>query len=643
MSQTPYVTLKQLQEYIAKYPPKTDTERRKHGTDGTGTPNERDGYSAATGGTRVGTKAAATPAQIRAYMATVDPAIQGSPYPHGSGQTLIAADRLVVGFNLTIDEAWPYMVEYNQRCVPPWSDHELRRKMSEAVKTTKREPGYLLSEAMPEMVVKPAGTGEAATSEKHVLKNYFREEYEDDKGKTVSMAIGLPMEKILDKLQFITGGWPCRVGDQLFAPTDDNTDVIWLKDADMLFAWIETKLTRNDRYSVDWEGSSKCPTQNKFFKYCEQRCRNYKSVEVIPHQPPQDGVYYACPPIPSECDGHKYFDKFISFFAPSTPDDEDLLRAYFLSFVWGGPTSQRPLFIFQAEPGSPNLGRGAGKSTVAHMAGELFGGLLNFNGKERPVEIQNCLLSPQGRRRRAVLIDNVKSNKFSNGYLEGLITQGEIDGRQMYEGHGSRPNYLTFAMTFNDPQLSKDFAMRGFIVHMKYANHSHAWRASFSRFVEENRYRIWGDMMIVLRNPKPLMPDYKPTRFPEFDGDVLTCFRSPDSLQELVSLLKKRSEGTDADAKIGELVRDDIVELLRKQFGSHFDVDLNCVLIPTRELQPIVDSHSETGRVTIHKTSNKLRDYGIAELSYNDSDKPYRGWFWFGKNADRKRGYSTWR
>ena len=52
---------------------------------------------------------------------------------------------LVNGFALSDTEAWSILVEYNARCLPPWSERELRHKLSEARKARHREPaGHLI-------------------------------------------------------------------------------------------------------------------------------------------------------------------------------------------------------------------------------------------------------------------------------------------------------------------------------------------------------------------------------------------------------------------------------------------------------------------------------------------------------------------
>ena len=64
-----------------------------------------------------------------AYIATMPPAISGQ---RGHDATFSVACRLIIGFGLSVEQALPIMLRYNQRCQPPWSEAELRRKLEQA-------------------------------------------------------------------------------------------------------------------------------------------------------------------------------------------------------------------------------------------------------------------------------------------------------------------------------------------------------------------------------------------------------------------------------------------------------------------------------------------------------------------------------
>lgn len=87
-----------------------------------------------------GSAAPPPPDRVVAYIKAFPAAIEGE---FGSTQTLKAAIALVKGFDVPPDQALALLkAHYNPRCVPPWSDRDLARKVKEAARS--RTPvGYL--------------------------------------------------------------------------------------------------------------------------------------------------------------------------------------------------------------------------------------------------------------------------------------------------------------------------------------------------------------------------------------------------------------------------------------------------------------------------------------------------------------------
>jgi hypothetical protein len=67
--------------------------------------------------------------RARRWIAKMPTAISGQG---GHAATFHVACVLVQGFAMTVDEALPLMCEYNKRCLPPWSERELRHKLEGA-------------------------------------------------------------------------------------------------------------------------------------------------------------------------------------------------------------------------------------------------------------------------------------------------------------------------------------------------------------------------------------------------------------------------------------------------------------------------------------------------------------------------------
>lgn len=79
--------------------------------------------------------------RARAFLTRVDPAVAGQ---QGDARTFRICCRIVRGFDLPDDEAMQVLSEWNARCEPPWSEHELRQKVANARKYGREPHGGLL-------------------------------------------------------------------------------------------------------------------------------------------------------------------------------------------------------------------------------------------------------------------------------------------------------------------------------------------------------------------------------------------------------------------------------------------------------------------------------------------------------------------
>lgn len=64
--------------------------------------------------------------RARAYVSTVEGAVSGQ---NGHGKTYRVACKLIKDFALSVEQALPIMLEFNERCVPPWSTRDLVHKL----------------------------------------------------------------------------------------------------------------------------------------------------------------------------------------------------------------------------------------------------------------------------------------------------------------------------------------------------------------------------------------------------------------------------------------------------------------------------------------------------------------------------------
>jgi hypothetical protein len=82
--------------------------------------------------------------RARSYLAAIPPAISGQ---HGDVRTFQVCCRLTRGFALSDDEAFALLVEWNQRCEPPWSERDLRDKLRRSRRYGREPIGGLLADA----------------------------------------------------------------------------------------------------------------------------------------------------------------------------------------------------------------------------------------------------------------------------------------------------------------------------------------------------------------------------------------------------------------------------------------------------------------------------------------------------------------
>ena len=72
------------------------------------------------------------------HIDTLDPAVSGSG---GHPATYRACRILVNDYNLSVEEAWPILLTYNEKCEPPWHEKDLRRKLEDAARRPKGNQG----------------------------------------------------------------------------------------------------------------------------------------------------------------------------------------------------------------------------------------------------------------------------------------------------------------------------------------------------------------------------------------------------------------------------------------------------------------------------------------------------------------------
>ncbi len=231
---------------------------------------------------------------------------------------------------------------------------------------------------------------------------------------------------------------------------------------------------------------------------------------------------------------------------------------------------------------------------------------------------------------RVILIDNVKTHRFSWADVEALITSDRINGRKLYIGDGSRPNHFVVAITLNGASLSKDMAQRCIIVKLRRPKSTDAWESETAAFIEENRQAILGDLVAHLKRPVPRLSSF--SRWGAWEAATIARLANPESLQRLI---RERANEVDDDQEEANLIREAIADEIRDR--GHGDPNEMTVRIPCRTMVEIVNRALQE-RLTATAVGTKLKALAgsIAEIKKCSNGKR-RFWLWSGKDCN-----STW-
>jgi hypothetical protein len=120
--------------------------------------------------------------RARKYLALCDPAISGCA---GHSATFRVACALIHGFCLDPEQAYQMLRdEYNTRCMPPWSEAELRHKVASACAAPNRKArGYLLGNDV--AAPPPAGPSASPPRTKAIYDPAYLQEFTAELSETI--------------------------------------------------------------------------------------------------------------------------------------------------------------------------------------------------------------------------------------------------------------------------------------------------------------------------------------------------------------------------------------------------------------------------------------------------------------------------
>lgn len=370
---------------------------------------------------------------------------------------------------------------------PPSQHKDCRDWLNDAPQLDRHEViEVLLSNAS---TVEPEPDGfvlDASQSQVAIFSNYRFQKGENGKTKRV----GLMADEIFNSLQAITDGDLRAVNRKVLFATKGDDKVQLLEECDDFFAWLDGLC------KVDWASGPDKISQKRFFLYYLQNCQSFEAVETHPHFPKLNGVYYHHPDPSEGGAAPTKFEQLLAMFSPYSSVDAALIKAMFVTVMWGGDTGSRPAFLITGPPG--DLGRGVGKSFLAQSVSELCGGMVAVDPSAKIEKVKTRLLSKGAIIKRVAVIDNIKTSKFSWGEFEGLVTAPVISGHHMYVGENQRPNHLTWILTVNGATVSEDIAQRTVVIKLARPEYAPDWQPTILKFIDEHRWEIIADIKQII-------------------------------------------------------------------------------------------------------------------------------------------------
>lgn len=426
----------------------------------------------------------------------------------------------------------------------------------------------------------------------------------------------LPMPEITRRIYRAADNWPRRVGETLFVHEDER--ILYMESPSQLFGWLGQKVERPPKFFRQ----AGCHTKDEVVASLKQYAKAYDSVETLPHEPPVATCYYAHGEF-GPSDNFSALRGLVSRFNPSSPEDADLIICLMATLFWGGPGGARPAFLVTSD-----AGRGVGKSTFMHFMSQLAGGAIEMSANEDAGVVRQRLLSPEGMTRRVVLLDNVKTWRFSQAELEAFITSSVISGKRMYVGEGTRSNRLTWLITLNGVSLSTDMAQRCVIIKLKPHSADGSWLEETSDYIEKNRHLIIGDLIQVMRGPAKTL--IRHTRWSKWERDILSRVGDPDRVQD--TIIERQAE-SDVEVSESGLIEDHFRHAID---NAGYHPDEVKLFIPSAVAAEWVNSalrerHSvvAVGRMLIQRIGE-----GSIRMIEKSKDTSKRGVVWIGRNVN---------
>lgn len=434
--------------------------------------------------------------------------------------------------------------------------------------------------------------------------------------------IPLSFNETIKNLEYMNHDRLGCVNGVLFAkPTMPGGEIRYLHAAPDYFSFIGVL---NHTYP-DWKTGGSFMSKLEAYSHVKHAARKYRNIELAPHQPPMEGLYYNYPPLPEP--DHEAFNYVIDQFNPKTEYDRALIVAMYLTAFWGGTLRMRPIFTVSAEQG-----QGKGKSTVAYILAHILGQVaIESKTSEDSIALKKRLLSEEGMKSRVILYDNEvgDNQRVSSSELAAMVTSPNISGHKMFAGEGTRPNNFLWIITLNTVAFDRDLAVRSIPIELSEPEYSPFWESNLNRYIDEHRLGIWAAMLDILKNGKRC--EITPTRWGDWEYQVLgLAAKWCDDVDGLQKLIKERQHGADDETDEIEDIKDACVRVIKH---NGCDPKHDQCFFPTSMIVKMYRHETGSTRAlksTVTKRIRQMTKSGkLKELVY-DRKCNMRGFMWIG-------------
>lgn len=426
------------------------------------------------------------------------------------------------------------------------------------------------------------------------------------------------VSQVIADIRSVTDDWPRSVGGTLFI--DDPKLGIHYFDrqgVNGLFGWLQSQ------GEVRWEAGSTLASKAEVFAELQRTATRYRAIELLPHEPRVDGVYYRGA-LPESGDGSK-LRALIGRFNAETDIDRTLIQAAFMTPFWGGLAGARPVFMIASD-----AGRGVGKSKLAEAISFLCGGHFDVSTGADIEQVKTRMLTPAARTKRLAIIDNVKTMKLSSAELEAIITSPVISGKQLYSGEGEAPNLRTWIITLNGPSLGTDMAQRVVTIKLAKPKYDGTWLEDTFEFIDRYRSEIIADIIGALRAEPQELVTY--SRWGAWETGVLAKLPNPE---EARNVIQERQGLVNVELDEAEIIEEFFAEQL-DQFG--YDSMAMEIRIPVSITADWIKKATGDSRMATATATRRLRQMvteGQIKRLYEDPSRTNgRCFIWSGEDAD---------